>query len=138
MEETIVKLLYRKLGKELEAIIRSDSGNQGYIAVVSADGKVWEASAGNLFDSLVIIRKEMEREEISPLCNGARVGIAVSGGGRQTSSTRRVCKVEIGQQAQRHNLIDIFDYAEPDVVGTVKEQKEFNHKWVSSLRDKIN
>ena len=136
MEEIFVKLLHRNSGKEVDAVIKCDSAQGGYIQISSDDGNVWHASSGNLFDSLVSIRREMEKEAIFPLCNGARINLAVSSGGRQASATRRVYKVEIGQQAQRHNLVDIFEYAECDSVGTVEEQKEFNRKWVSSLREK--
>ena len=137
MEEILGKLYYLNIDEEVEAIIRFDSMNKGYVAITSCNGQCWEAAAGNLFDSLVLIRKEMESIAIFPLCHGARINIAVSTGGRQTFATRKVYKIEIGHQAQRDNLVDIFDHAERDVVGTVQEQKEFNQKWVSSLREKM-
>jgi hypothetical protein len=42
----------------------------------------------------------------------------------------------IGFPARGTDLVDIFDYAGPEVVGSVVEQNVFHKKWIDSLRAK--
>jgi len=46
---------------------------------------------------------------------------------------RKACAVLLGNHMSS-DTIDIFDYAEPKLVGSVDEQKEFYEKWVESIK----
>jgi hypothetical protein len=43
--------------------------------------------------------------------------------------------MRLGRHASRDDLIDIFEYAEPNLVASVKEQREYFERWIGSLRD---
>jgi hypothetical protein len=40
----------------------------------------------------------------------------------------------IGAPALRTDLVDIFDYAGSDIVGTVAQQRAFHNKWAEFFR----
>lgn len=48
-----------------------------------------------------------------------------------------VCKAYVtrmGEPSLSTDLVDIFDYAEPELVGSVAEQEKFHDEWIKSLR----
>jgi hypothetical protein len=51
---------------------------------------------------------------------------------RSMGSGRKVYITRMGEPATE--IIDIFDEAAPELIGTVKQRKEFHARWILSLR----
>jgi hypothetical protein len=85
----------------------------------------------NLYRAMQAMREHLEDKGCQLLCVGARTdvaptGLAVSmGDGRKAS----VLHMEKGSTER----LNIFDYAEPALVGTVKQQREYFEEWKKSL-----
>jgi hypothetical protein len=52
---------------------------------------------------------------------------------RDMGGGRKVYIRRLGSQATLDDLVDIFDYAEPDLVGTVEEQRAHYRNWLNCL-----
>ena len=57
-------------------------------------------------------------------------GRAAWGGGRKAYI------LHMGRPGSMTEMVDIFDYAEPAVVGTVQQQREYVQAWVALLRER--
>lgn len=88
-----------------------------------------------LFDALLGLRRKLEDAGYKLICAGARRNVYPSGMARSMGSARLAYAMEIGKSA--HELVDIFDEAEPGQVGTVAEQEQYRQLWISSLRAKL-
>lgn len=133
MEERPCKVWNKKDAQEEAATIRIDSSNGCEVTIIAADGACWKASADDPLTSLNSVRRQMEIEGFFPLCCGARLDVAASGMARGARATRKVYRLELGKQALRENLVDIFDPAEKENVSTLQEQRDFYEKWLASL-----
>lgn len=89
--------------------------------------------AESLFGALTSLREMLEGRDIRLLCNGSRKDVVVSGMSRQMGGGRKGYVVRVGVTVRRQDVVDIFDYANPSDVATVREQREFYNEWVSSL-----
>jgi hypothetical protein len=132
---------------EIKAIkIRHPDGTIEECSVEIAQGPQWklvfsgaghpqrEFSNGDLFDALTSLRKTLEESGIQILCAGARRDVFPSGMSRDMGGGRKAYITKLGNPALRTDLVDIFDYSEPQSVGNVSEQQAFHEKWVASLR----
>ncbi len=45
--------------------------------------------------------------------------------------------IKVGEQTNRNEMVDIFDYAPIEMLGSVRDQVDFRTKWIDSLRDKL-
>ncbi|MBV1830450.1 hypothetical protein HNW77_06490 [Komagataeibacter sp. AV436] len=89
--------------------------------------------APDLFSAFQTMRLDFEKAGICFLCIGARPDVMASGMSRNMSGGRKVYVVRHGEQADRENIVDIFDYAPPDRIGTVKQQQDFATRWLASI-----
>jgi len=90
-----------------------------------------EFVADSMFDAMRAMRKKLEEQGALLLCAGSRIEVfpsAMSRVGYKAYVTR------LGFQARRGDLIHIFDYAGPELVGAVEQQYEFHRQWGESLR----
>lgn len=85
----------------------------------------------DLFDALKEMRKWFETKECLLLCAGARRDVYPSGMARSMGSARKAYVHEMGKPTS--HLVDIFEPAEADQIGTVDEQEKFRREWISSL-----
>lgn len=88
----------------------------------------------DLFESLTAFRQELESQGIQLLCAGARPDVYPSGMSRGMGGGKKAYITRLGQPALNNDLIDIFDYTEPDKVGTIDEQWAFHERWIAALR----
>lgn len=97
----------------------------------------WERQrfcADDLHGAFVDLRSWLDGLGVKLLCNGARVDVTPSGMSRGMSGGRKAYIIRLGKPSLSSDLVDVFEYAEPEKIGTVQQQKEFYKKWVSSLR----
>ena len=86
----------------------------------------------DLFDCLCSLRSKLDVLGIKMLCNGARIDTYPSPM-LQSSGARKVYITTLGKQALRENLVNIFDEALPEKIGTVEQQIGYHNKWIESL-----
>jgi hypothetical protein len=93
-----------------------------------------EFSNGDLFDALTSLRRALENTGVQLLCAGARPDVFPSGMSRDMGGGRKAYITKLGRPALQTDLVDIFDYSDPQSVGTVSDQQAFHEKWIASLR----
>jgi hypothetical protein len=87
----------------------------------------------DLFECLMRIRERLEPEGYQLLCNGSRRDCWASGMSRDMSGGTRLYLLTLGRRASKDTVF-IFDEAPPELVGTVKEQREFYERWLGSFK----
>jgi len=133
MEELPCKIWNKIEDVEKEATIRVSSDDSSELVVTTVGGASWQAQAGNPLASLNLIREQIEPQGLYLLCCGSRLDVSASGMARGSRATRKVYRLELGKQAMRENMVDIFDPTEKENVATLQDQREFYQQWAASL-----
>jgi hypothetical protein len=89
----------------------------------------------DLYKAMQALREYLEANGCQLLCAGARPNVVPSGMSRDMGGGRKASVIHLGKQATE--LVDIFGYAEPALVGTVQQQREYVEAWMASLRAKL-
>jgi len=101
------------------------------ICRVSVGSAVFEAA--DLFGALVLLRASLEKNGRFIACNGARRDVFPSGMAREMSRGRKAYILKPGVRPSREDLVDIFDRADADRIGTVSEQQTQFDRWKTSF-----
>jgi hypothetical protein len=129
-------------GKSLR--IRLSNGTIKECTVVPSEASPWklllvgsefggrEFSGDDLFEALLKLRKQLEKDGAQLLCVGAQFDIWPSGMARSMAGGRKAYSTRLGEPAGGQ-LRDILDFSDAASVGTVAEQETFHKKWVESL-----
>jgi hypothetical protein len=96
------------------------------------DGTLHCLQDRDLFEAFAAMRLELQRDGCQLLCVGARPDAVVSGMLRSTVGGRYAYIVRPGFLADCV-MVDIFDYADLEVVGTVQQQRTYLEAWNRSL-----
>jgi hypothetical protein len=89
-------------------------------------------SETDLYKAMQALREYLEARGCQLLCAGARPDVVLSAMFRSMGGGRQAYVVRLGSQATE--LVDIFDYAKPALVGTVQLQREYVEGWCAALR----
>jgi hypothetical protein len=89
----------------------------------------WTFTGEDYFDHLMRLRAELESSGHRLLCQGGRPNVWPSGMSRDMGGGRKAYVMQMGSRARRADLVDIFDYAAPELIGTVQQQKDFVEIW---------
>ena len=100
------------------------------------DGRTRRVQAPDLFEALREMRQDLERMGAQLLSAGARPDVTPSGMSRSMSGGRKAYVVHLGSPARMTDMVDIFDYAEPETVGTVQQQRDYVAAWLASLKQR--
>ena len=87
----------------------------------------------NYFDALVDLRRELEPLQIKVLCFGARKDVWASGMQRDMGAGLAAYLLSAEGEGRKPEQ-SIFDYAPPETIGTVDEQREFAENWLNAKR----
>ena len=90
------------------------------------------AEGRDLFEALQKVRNEASKFGLTLLCNGARLNVYPSPMMRSMGGAAMAYTLTLGEQAQRKNIVCIFDNTE-EPISTPKEQDEFYQRWLKSL-----
>jgi hypothetical protein len=85
----------------------------------------------DLYKAMQTLRQYLEARGHQLLCAGARRDVVPSGMSVCMGGGRQAYVIRVGKQATE--LVDIFDYAEPALVGTVQQQRDYVEAWLASL-----
>lgn len=99
---------------------------------MDVDGNRLTGNGSDYFDALCLIRRELEAMDVSALCVGARKDAYPSGMARDMGAGLKVYILEMGKRAES-KPVSIFEYAPPETVGTVDEQREYFERWLNSF-----
>ena len=97
------------------------------------NGRKCVARGENCFDTLTKLRSELEKDNITLLCNGAAINVYPSGMMRDVSTCELAYKMEIGKPAKWDDVVNIFEYDPSLRIATVSEQKQYYSEWLTSL-----
>jgi hypothetical protein len=79
----------------------------------------------DFFECLINLRKELDKYDYYPLCNGARVDVYPSGMCRDMGNGL-VAYIQIpNKQVNSEDLVNIFDFAESNLIASVDKQYKF-------------
>ena len=127
-------------------LVQLRNGDKEKCSLVVSHSAPWEISfsgvgyeqekfeGSDLFKAFLELRKKLEDSGYKLLCNGARKDVLSSGMSRSMGGGRRAYVVRLGSQARMKDMLDIFDYAEPDLTVSSQEQQQFNEQWFESLK----
>jgi hypothetical protein len=130
MNESEVKLINRDNEVQIVKFYYPDS-EPWFIEMSRNELPTARYEGHDIFSCLRALRIKLEAFGIKVLCNGARIDACVSGMLSQ-SGLRKVYITTMGKQASSADLVNIFEEAAPEQVGTVEEQENYNEKWFYS------
>lgn len=102
-----------------------------HIVLYLKDNLHYTFNGSDSFNSLNLLNKHLEEHGSKLLCNGARIDVYPSGMSRNMGGGVQAYITKLGEHAD--DLVNIFDYAEPKLVGTVEAQELFHQKWLGSI-----
>lgn len=94
-----------------------------------------EYKASNFFQSLLLVRKDFEKKGLSLLCIGSRYDVYPSRMTIQMSNGKKAYQLRLGKQTKNDDIVNIFDSAPLEKIGTIEQQRNFYQQWTASLRN---
>jgi hypothetical protein len=123
-------------GGEHECRITCDVAGRAYHLTAIVDrGEPLSVEAGDCFEGLRLIRRQLDRENLRLCCAGARRDVWSSGMQRDMGMGLTAYVLTVPRTEQRPPVVGIFDAAETDTVATVADQEAFYQEWLASPRD---
>ena len=95
--------------------------------------KMYESRGTNLFDTMKLLRRELENDNILLFCNGCAENVYPSGMMRDISSCELAYKMIIGKRAEKSDIVNIFEYDTSLKPTTVDSQDKFYNNWLKSI-----
>jgi hypothetical protein len=105
------------------------------LRAVLGDHPAVEAEAGDCFAALRLIRSQFEADGIRLCCAGARRDVWASGMQRDMGQGLTAYVLSFPRTARRPPVVDIFEPALPELVGTIADQEQFYQQWSKSPLD---
>lgn len=124
--------IYNKTIHEALITLTGDYPNCGILFTSSITQDI-EVKGHDYFKCLLNLRIELEKLNYYILCNGARRDISCGGMLREASDGLSAYIIKLGEYCHVGEDVDIFEYAEPNLVVSIKEQEEFSKIHQNSL-----
>ena len=97
-------------------------------------GRELLAQESDYFASFCAIREQLEADQLIPFCYGASLNVYPSGMCRDMGSGMVAYKIEMGQRANRDNLVNIFEQGDDVIPSTLSQQRDFFKQWLQSVK----
>jgi len=133
MNEKIVKLINLINNQEISAILKYTTDYPTKI-VLSYKDKQISAENYDLLETLIDIRKKLNKENLDILVNGSRKNISSSPMLRDASSGAKTYLTRLGIQARIGDIVSIFEPISQEYYSSLQEQEEFHEIWMKSLK----
>ncbi|WP_309736981.1 hypothetical protein [Chamaesiphon sp. OTE_75_metabat_556] len=88
----------------------------------------------NKFECLLDLRKELEKFGYRPLCNGARFDAYPLPSDLKTYNGDFLHILTLGQEPNEEDQVETFEYAEPDLITSIAEQRKYYESWLESVK----
>ena len=118
----------------VDGVFRLSEGEQDIDLSFELPDRKLNVRAGDYFEALAAIRRELEKDHIFLNCYGASRNVYPSGMGRDMGVGLRAYKMTIGKHATMEDLVFIFDTGSDVEPCSVLEQKNFFERWLKSSR----
>jgi hypothetical protein len=116
-------------GEVFDAEVKYHGSKREWILeFISPITKKLSFNEGDVFECLTQLRLELAKYGCKPLCAGARIDVYPSGMARDMGNglSAEVSSSEPMNEHERLQYVDIFDYAEPDLIASVEEQLNYH------------
>lgn len=134
MDREICNVICIKKNQERNALIELTE-NDDVVVIKFSDGElVLEKEGDNYFETLIMLREELEKKDIKLLCKGCCKNVYPSGMILNMGVGRKAYTLIYGEQAKMNSLVDIFDSCSINEYATIEEQAEYFENWTLSLR----
>ncbi|MBQ1991654.1 MAG: hypothetical protein II233_02640 [Clostridia bacterium] len=132
MEVYEITLIELSTKKEINIPVEVDEAEESENIVIYSKVKYHEVTS--ISDTYFIAYQEF-RDELLALgygikCNGSRINAVQSG---MMGATDKVYLVEMGKQALKKDIVNIWDYADIDIFANTQQQNSFFDQWINSL-----
>ena len=124
------------LGGNDEEIAVLTETQDGYTCRLTCEyrGKCVLGEADDFFEALCQVRLQLEADGLIPYCYGASLNVYPSRMARDMALGKMAYKMQIGKQATKQDLVDIFASG-PDIVpASVAHQQEYFNEWIATPR----
>jgi hypothetical protein len=116
------------------AILSFDEDRDQCVLELSYKQHVYNAISSDYFESLVQIRKQLEKIGVIPFCYGASLSVYPSGMARDMGQGLRAYRLKMGVHSSTNDLVDIFSEG-PDVIPAFPHlQVEYFNNWLRSIQ----
>jgi hypothetical protein len=136
MEKTTEKLIIQNIDgqKETATILHYREETTRELWVLKFISSIFQNKykGTDIFQCLISLRRELAEHNYFPLCNGARIDTYPSGMCGSMGNGFVVLQHRLGKQTSINDILHTFDYAEPDLIGSVEEQLEFLQQCLNS------
>lgn len=133
MEEEKYDIIYIKNSLEKKGIIKLIDKEKTVIIRIFLEGVIIEREGESYFETLLKIRKELEKMDIKLLCKGCCKNVYPSGMLLAMGLGRKAYILTYGKHAKMDSLVDIFESCLVEDYGTIEQQLEFFENWINSL-----
>lgn len=136
-EQKLVKLRNNEnvlVISELKIYEEAPESQDMVLLQITIDGQKVSCKNLNFFSALLDLRRELEKNNIQILCNGAAKNIYPSPMQLSMGTGRVAYKQFMGQQARMADVVDIFDCDENLNFVEIEEQLKFHEEWLKSIK----
>jgi hypothetical protein len=120
---------------EIKEFVFSMSKSEPYFLEVEGyELRKLHAHGEDLFDCLVNLRSDLDKEGVRILCNGARLDTYPSAMSREMSGGKKVYLLRKGEPANPKDLVNTFDEAPIEKIASVVDQRENYLEWIKSCK----
>jgi len=133
MNKKIVKLINLLNNEEIPAVLQYSITYPTEI-ILSYNDKQISAKNYDLLETLIDIRRELNKENLDILVNGSRKNISSSPMLRDASAGAKTYLIRMGIQARLEDIISIFEPISKEYYASLEEQQQFHDSWTESLK----
>lgn len=134
MEKEIYNILCVEEDQVKDVLIELTENDDTVVIRFSLGELVLEKEGDNYFETLIELRKELEKMNIKLLCKGCCKNVYPSGMLLNMGAGRKAYTLIYGEQAKMNSLVDIFDSCWLEEYATIEQQSEYFENWTRSLR----
>jgi len=131
----------------LKAVIKESNGEEieGWFELdeekinlsLKYNNKLISKQADDFFSALCLIRKELEKENIHVICNGASKDVFPSPMIRDMGDGDQAYRLTLGKPANMDDLVNIFEVDRANYIeSSVDEQEQYYETWLLSKKTK--
>ena len=106
------------------------------LSVISVEGSVTEYDGPDLYWAMQDWRRHLEQCGQTLLCQGARPAVFPSAMASDMGGGIKAYVNQLPPYRESLELIDIFDEASPEEVGTVQQQEDFRKQWAEAFHQR--
>ncbi len=134
MEKQICNIICIENGQKRTVLIEL-AENEDYVSIkILLGGLVLIKEGDNYFETLIKLRRELEKMDIKLLCKGCCKNVYPSGMLLDMGTGRKAYTLSYGEQAKLNSMVDIFDDCSLEEYATIEEQSEYFESWILSIR----